>query len=105
MAQNTPNKGELNFTICELPNWPNLTAKPLTVRAIVDHITRRRCTGAPQSDAERAFLADFAVAEDAGAFIADSFFEAALEGGRTLQEETYSLDDRDETGGWFGLHQ
>jgi len=58
---------ELNFTIHQcLPSLSGQTVKPLTVRAIIDHITMRQRGAATLSDAERSFLADFGAAEDPG---------------------------------------
>jgi hypothetical protein len=98
---------ELNFTIYQrLPSLNGQTVKPLTVRAIMDHITRRQRAAAALSDAERGFLADLAAAEDPGVFIEDSFLQAAVEDGKRLREESYRLGgEQDEEGGWFGIHR
>jgi hypothetical protein len=96
---------KLNFVIHQ-PDVYGETVQPLTVRAIVDHITTRQRAAPPLSDAERGFLADFAVAEDPGLFIEDSFLQTAIEGGKTQREKSYRLGgERDEEGGWFGLHR
>jgi hypothetical protein len=76
------------------------------VRAIIDHITTRQGAGVALSDAERGFLADFAVAQDPGAFIEDQFLETALDGGETLREKEYCLVGKPaEVGGWVGIHR
>lgn len=97
---------ELNFTVHQRLLYGQ-TVKPLTVRAIIDHIRIRRQRGAAAlSDAERSFLADFGTAEDPGAFIEDAFLEAAINDGKTLREESYRLGgEQDEEWGWFGIHR
>jgi len=96
---------ELNFTIHQRSLYGQ-TVKPLTVRAIIDHITKRQRGAATLSDAERSFLADFGADKDPGAFIEDAFLQAAINGGKTLREESYRLGgEQDEEGGWFGIHR
>ena len=102
------NDDELNFTIHQrrLPSLSGRTPTPLTVRAIIDHITIRQRGAATLSDAERSFLADFGVADDPGAFIEDKFLRAAINDGKTLHKESYRLGgEQDEEGGWFGIHR
>jgi len=95
---------ELNFTIDQRSLYGQ-TVKPLTVRAIIDHITPQR-GAATLSDAERNFLVNFGAAEDPGLFIEDDFLDAAINDGKALREESYRLGgEQDEVGGWFGIHR
>jgi hypothetical protein len=100
------NDDELNFTIHQRSLYEyGQTVKPLTVRAIIDHLTRRR-GAATLSDAERSFLGNFGANEDPGAFIENEFLQAAINDGNTLREESYRLGgEQDEEGGWFGIHR
>jgi hypothetical protein len=99
---------ELNFTIHQRSLYGQ-TVKPLTVRAIIDHITMRQRGAATLSDAERSFLADFGAAKDPGTFIEGAFLDAAINGGKRLGEDSYRLggeqDEEGEEGGWFGIHR
>jgi hypothetical protein len=81
-----------------LPGSAGRRGRPLTVRAIINHISRRK---AKLTDKERAFLADFSSAEDRASFIEDGFFASAMEGGETVRQDDYQLGS--EPGGWFGI--
>jgi hypothetical protein len=94
---NSIHDDELEYVIHQ-PDLYGRQAHPLTVRAIINHLAKRR---AKLSDNERAFLADFSAAEDRGLFIEDRFLRAAIEGGETVREENYQLDG--EPGGRFGI--
>ena len=100
---------KLNFTIHQrLPSSLLVeTVNPLTVRAIIDHLTKLQRAASALSDAERKFLADCTAAEDHGAFIIeDEFLPAAINDGKALREESYSLgDEKGDGGGWFGIHR
>ena len=99
---------KLNFTIHQrLPSSLHVeTVNPLTVRAIIDHLTKRQRAASALSDAERKFLTDFAATQDPGAFIEDACLPAAINDGKALREESYSLgDEKGDGGGWFGIHR
>ena len=90
---------------------------PLTVSAIVDHIKNKRSAAGKRSKSERAYLADFTAAENPGAFIENSFLDAAMNDGETLRQESYSgareqaeepeeeSEEDLEDGGWHGIHK
>ena len=69
----------------------------------------------PLSEAEAAFLAQFAAQNDRGTFIEDTFLRAAIEGGETIKTYTCrgpdANEDEDKDGeedndtGWVGLHR
>ena len=83
---------ELNFTIHQPSLYGQTVIKPLTVRAIIDHITKRQRGARTPSDAERSFLAKFGAAkDDPGGFIENSFLDAAFDGGKTIREESFQL--------------
>ena len=99
---------ELNFTIHQrrLSSLIGQTPTPLTVRAIIDHITMRQRGATTLSHDERRFLVDFGAAKDPGAFIEEEFLQAAINDGKTLHQESYRLGgEQDEEGGWFGIHR
>jgi len=79
--------------------------EPLTIRAIIYLIGKLWRTNTTLSDAERAFLADFAAASDRGAFIEDCFLRAAVDGGKRLDTYIHRAADAGEDGSWVGLHR
>jgi hypothetical protein len=95
---------QLNYTIHQERLYGQ-NAQPLTVRAIIHLMGKAWRSTKPLSDAETAFLTDFAAASDRGTFIEDRFLRAAIEGGNTLKSYTSRAADADEDAGWVGLHR
>ena len=95
------------------PSVAGRKVTPLTVSAIVDHIKNRRSAVSKWSKSERAYVADFTAAEDPGAFIENSFLDAAMNDGETLREEGYGStreeaeepEEDSEEGEWHGIHR
>lgn len=98
------NDESLDYTIYQERLYMAETADPLTVRAII-HQIGKSCMTVKLSNSERAFVADFATAEDRGTFIEDRFLRAAIEGGKTLRTHTSRNPDEVEDAGWVGLHR
>jgi hypothetical protein len=99
---------KLDFTIHQERYQERLygrTIEPLTVRAIIHLIGKIWRTPTTLTDAEQAFLAEFASADDRGSFIENSFLDAAVEGGKTLKAYTHRNADKDEDTDRFGLYR
>jgi hypothetical protein len=99
------NDDRLDITIHQGRLWYGRIPKPLTIRAIIYLIGKIWRANTRLSDAERTFLIDFAGASERGLFIEDSFFGAAIDGGKTIKTYSYRLPEANEDAGWVGLHR